>query len=50
LALEFHYSPNWSVSRDDIPQKIKQHIAAKMFMLTIIWGIDGFHLADLATE
>jgi hypothetical protein len=48
--VEFHYSAKWSVSRDDVPQKVKQQIGPQTFILTVIWGIDGFHVVDLIAE
>jgi hypothetical protein len=50
FTLEFHNSAKWNISRDDVPQKVKQQIGNQKFMLTIIWGIDGFHVVDLMTE
>jgi biotin operon repressor len=50
FTLEFHHFTKWSVSRDDVPQKVKQQIGTQKFMLTVIWGIDGFHVADWMTE
>jgi hypothetical protein len=50
FALEFHHSAKWSVSRDDVPQRLKQQIGTQKFMLTVIWGIDGFHFVDVMTE
>jgi hypothetical protein len=50
FTLELHHSTKWSVSRDDRPQKVKQQIGTQNFMLTVIWGMDGFHLLDLMTE
>jgi hypothetical protein len=50
FTLEFHHSTKWSVSRDDVPQKVKQQIEAQKFMLTVIWGIDGFHVVGLMIE
>jgi hypothetical protein len=50
FTLDFHYSTKWSVSRDDIPQKLKEHIGTQKIMMTVIWGIDGFHVVDLMTE
>jgi hypothetical protein len=40
FTLEFHRSTKWSVSRRDIPQKVKQQTGTQKFMLTDIWGID----------
>jgi hypothetical protein len=38
------------VSRNDITPKAKQQITIQKFMLTVIWGIDGFHVVHLMTE
>jgi hypothetical protein len=38
------------VTRDEVPQKVKQQMGTQKFMLTVIRGIDGFHVADLMTE
>jgi hypothetical protein len=40
----------WSVSRHDVPQKVKQQIGPKIFTLTVICGIDGLHVVDGMTE
>jgi hypothetical protein len=40
----------WDVSRDDVPQKVKQQIATQKCMLIVIWGINGFHVVDLMNE
>jgi hypothetical protein len=50
FTLEFHYSAKWSVSRDDVLQKVKQQIVTYEFMLIIIWAIGGFHVVDLMPE
>jgi hypothetical protein len=50
LTLEFHHSTKWSTSRDDVPPKVKQPTGTQKFMLTTIWGIDGFHVVNLTTE
>jgi histone-lysine N-methyltransferase SETMAR len=50
FTLEFHHSTKWSLSRDDVPQKVKQQIRTPKFMLTLVWGIDGFHVVGLMTE
>jgi hypothetical protein len=50
FALEFHHSTKWSVSRDNVPQKVKQQTGTQNFMLAVIWTIDGFHVVDLVTE
>jgi hypothetical protein len=50
FTLEFHHSTKWSISRDDVPQKAKQQTATQKFILTVVWGIDGFNVVDLITE
>jgi histone-lysine N-methyltransferase SETMAR len=50
FILKFHHSTKWGVSQDDAPQKVKQQIETQKFMLTVICGIDGFHVVDLMTE
>jgi histone-lysine N-methyltransferase SETMAR len=48
--LELQQSAKWSTSREDVPQRVRQHIGTKKFMLTVIWGVDGFHVVDLMTS
>jgi hypothetical protein len=31
----------------DVPQRVGQQIGMRKFMLTVIWGVDGFHAVDL---
>jgi hypothetical protein len=50
FTLKFYYSTKWRVSRGDVPQKVKQQIGTQKFMLTVLWGIDGFRVVDLMTE
>jgi hypothetical protein len=50
FTLEFHHSTKWGGSRDDVAQKAKQQIETQKSMLTVIRGIDGFHVVDLMTE
>jgi hypothetical protein len=38
------------MSRDEVPQRVKQTIGTGEFMLTILWGLDGFHVVDLMPE
>jgi hypothetical protein len=35
---------------DNVPQKVKQQIWTQKLMLTVILGIDEFHVVDLMTE
>jgi hypothetical protein len=50
FTLEFHHSTKWSASRDDVPQTANQQIGTQKFMLTVIRGIDEFHVVSLVTE
>jgi hypothetical protein len=34
----------------DVPSKVRQDIGTKRFMLTVIWGLDGFRVVDLMTS
>jgi hypothetical protein len=38
------------VTRDNVPQKVKQQIGTQKSMLAVICRIDGFHVADLMIE
>jgi hypothetical protein len=35
------------MSRDEVPQRVKQTIGTGETMLTVLWGLDGFHVVDL---
>jgi hypothetical protein len=50
FTVEFHHSTKWSAWRDGVDQKVKQSIWTQTFMLTVIWGIDGFEVVGLMTE
>jgi hypothetical protein len=45
--LEYQDASQWSVSRDEVPQRVDPAIGTAKFMLTVIWGVNGFHLPDL---
>jgi hypothetical protein len=45
--LEYQQPSQWSVSRDEVSQRVDPAISTAEFMLTAIWGIDCFHLLDL---
>jgi hypothetical protein len=42
--LEYHHASQWSISRDEALQRVDPDIGSAMFMLTTIWGVNGFHL------
>ena len=48
--LETGHSAQWSVCRDDVATKTKPTISTPKFMLTVIWGVEGFHVVDLMTS
>jgi hypothetical protein len=50
FTLELQQSTKWSTSREDAPQRVRQQIGTRKFMLTVIWGVDGFHVVDLMTS
>jgi hypothetical protein len=45
--LEYHHASQWSVSRDEVPQRVGPAFGTAKFMLTAIWSVNGFHLRDL---
>jgi hypothetical protein len=44
FSFEYQHASQWSVSRDEVPQKVDPAIGTAMFVLTAIWGLNGFHL------
>jgi hypothetical protein len=44
---EYQHSTKWNVARDEVPTSVSQTIRMKKVMLTVIWGIDGFHVIDM---
>jgi hypothetical protein len=50
FTLEFQHSAKWSMSRDEVSQRVKQTIGTGEFMLTVLWGLDGFHVVNLMPE
>jgi hypothetical protein len=48
--LEMGHSAQWSVCRDDVATKTKSTISTPKFMMTVMWGVKGFHIADLMTS
>jgi hypothetical protein len=50
FTLELQQSAKWSTSREDLPQRVRQQIGTRKFMLTVIWGVEGFHVVDLMTS
>jgi histone-lysine N-methyltransferase SETMAR len=50
FTLELQQSAKWSTSGEDVPQRVRQQIRTRKFMLTVIWGVDRFHVVDLMTS
>jgi hypothetical protein len=48
--LEYQHAVKWSLSREGVSKRVREQISTKNFMLTVIWGGDGFHVADLMTS
>jgi histone-lysine N-methyltransferase SETMAR len=47
FTLEYQHFAKLSVSREDGPSRVRYDIGTEKFMLTVIWGVDGFHFVDL---
>jgi hypothetical protein len=50
LTLEYQHSAKWSVHCEEAPERARQQIGTKKFMLTAIWGVGDFHVVDLMTS
>jgi hypothetical protein len=50
FTLESHHSTKESIPSDDVTQKAKGRIGTQQFILTVIWGTDGFPVVDLTAE
>jgi hypothetical protein len=44
--LEYQDTSQWSVSRNEVPQRVDLATGTAKFMFTAIWGVNGFHLRD----
>jgi hypothetical protein len=44
---EYQYASQWSVSRDEVPQRVNAAIGTAQFVFTAIWGVKDFRLLDL---
>jgi hypothetical protein len=45
--LEYQHAPQWSFSRDEVPQRVSVSIGIAQFIFTAIWGVNDFHLLNL---
>jgi hypothetical protein len=41
--LEYQHVSQWSVSRDEVSQRVNPAISTAKFMLTAFWDVNGFH-------
>jgi hypothetical protein len=48
FMLEHQHTGKWSRSRENVPERVRQQIGTKI-MRTVIWGVDGIHVADRMT-
>jgi SpoVK/Ycf46/Vps4 family AAA+-type ATPase len=47
FMLKCQHAVKWSLSREDVSGRVRQQIGTKTLMLTVIWGVDSFHVIDL---
>jgi hypothetical protein len=47
FTLELRQSAKWSTSHEDLPQRVRQQIGTREFILTVIWGVDRFRVVNL---
>jgi histone-lysine N-methyltransferase SETMAR len=45
--VEYQHALRWSVSLDEVPQRVDRAIGTAKFVLTATWGVSGFYLLDL---
>jgi hypothetical protein len=45
--LEYQHASQRSASRDEVPQNVDRVIGTGIFVLSAIWGVNGFHLLVL---
>jgi hypothetical protein len=50
FTFELQHSAKWSTSREDVPQRVRQQIGIRKYMLMVIWGVGGFHVVDLMSS
>jgi hypothetical protein len=48
--LELQPSATWRTRREDLPRRVTEQFGRRKFMLTVIWGVKGFHVVDLMTS
>jgi hypothetical protein len=50
FTVELQQSAKWRTNREDVPQRVRQQIGTRKFTLTVVWGVDGFHVVDLMSS
>jgi hypothetical protein len=45
--LEYQHASQWSISGSEAAQRVDPAIGTAKFMITAIYGVNGFHLLDL---
>jgi hypothetical protein len=48
FMLGYQHAVKWSLSHEDVSERVRQQIGTKV-MLTVIWGVDDFHVVDQMT-
>jgi hypothetical protein len=38
FMLEYQHAMKWSLSREEISERVREQIGTKQFMFTVIWG------------
>jgi hypothetical protein len=47
--LDWAAATKWSVSRDDVPTRVRRVINTPKYVLTVMWGVSGVHVIDVMT-
>ena len=45
--LQYDHKHVWSISKEEVPERVSQKIQTKKIMLTVIWNIDQFYIINL---
>jgi histone-lysine N-methyltransferase SETMAR len=44
---KYQHTSQWSISGNEVPQKVNLATGTAKFMLMAVWGVNGFHLLDV---
>jgi hypothetical protein len=50
FTLQFRHSVKWAVLRDNVPQNVRQLTGILKCILTVMQGVDGFHVVYLTNS